>query len=92
MFFQSAPINVSDALKEQGRKLLSPSSNLCPLADVRGTEGLITVQGEVVEVSYSKTCSRPFFIQSIHSIYSPPPLGLNKLLYTLYNKHDAVLN
>lgn len=51
VFFRSAPVQVSEALRLEGEKLLCPVSKETPLSEVRGAWGLLTVQGEVVEVS-----------------------------------------
>lgn len=51
MFFRSAPIALSEELKEQAEALIRPLSPLTPLSTCRNAKGFLTVEGEVIEVS-----------------------------------------
>ena len=50
-FYRSAAIIVSPELKQEAEDLLTPRSPLTPLSACRQSVGLLTVEGEVVEVS-----------------------------------------
>ena len=51
-FFRSSQIQVSEELKKEAEDLLNPSSPLTPPSTCRESVGLLTVEGEVVEVSH----------------------------------------
>ncbi|KAK2837038.1 hypothetical protein Q5P01_014250 [Channa striata] len=53
-FFRSFPVVVSEELKKAGEALLQPASPLTPLNRCSDTKGLMTVEGEVIEVSAVK--------------------------------------
>ncbi len=50
VFFSSAPVLVCQKLKEEAVALLNPTSPLTPLGSCDSAEGLVTVEGEIVEV------------------------------------------
>lgn len=50
-FFRSAPVEVTDALREEAEKLLCPTSVSTAIVEADRAEGFLTIQGEVVEVS-----------------------------------------
>ncbi|XP_077954138.1 uncharacterized protein LOC144392626 [Gasterosteus aculeatus] len=54
LFFRRAPIALSAALKREAELLIHPPSPLTPLSTCREARGLITVEGEVVELSALK--------------------------------------
>ena len=49
-FFRSSPVVCKDGLMEQARALLCPPSLQTTLQDVKGSKGLLTVEGEIVQV------------------------------------------
>ena len=53
LFFRSAPIALSAELKQLAEALIHPPSPLTPLSTCRDARGMISVEGEVVEVSFS---------------------------------------
>ncbi|KAG1928714.1 hypothetical protein F2P79_023497 [Pimephales promelas] len=50
LFFRSAPINITEDIRQQAEALLTPHSPLTPLCTSRDADGLITVEGDVVEL------------------------------------------
>ncbi|XP_036968891.1 uncharacterized protein LOC119027620 [Acanthopagrus latus] len=50
MFFRTTPMTVSEQLHQQAEALLCPRSPLTPLHECHTSEGLITLEGKVVEV------------------------------------------
>ncbi|XP_062416290.1 uncharacterized protein LOC134109760 [Pungitius pungitius] len=54
LFFRSAPIALSADLRQEAQGLIHPPSPLTPLSNCRDARGLITVEGEVVELSTLK--------------------------------------
>ncbi|XP_034409530.1 uncharacterized protein LOC117745362 isoform X2 [Cyclopterus lumpus] len=59
MFFRSAPIVISEDLKQQAEALLHPLSPLTPLSTCREAKGsLMTMEGEVVKLSTVKKISK----------------------------------
>ena len=51
MFFRSAPISLTEEIKQQAEALIRPLSALTPLSTCRDAKGFLTVEGEVIEVS-----------------------------------------
>lgn len=56
MFFRSGPIEVTPELRRQAESLICPPSPLTPLSSCTDTQGLFTVEGEVVQVSPVSAC------------------------------------
>ena len=53
-FLRSSPVQVSEELFNEARKLLDPPSIPTPLGKIKEAKGLITVEGQVVAVSSLK--------------------------------------
>ncbi|XP_077940481.1 uncharacterized protein LOC144406316 [Gasterosteus aculeatus] len=58
VFFRSAPLTVSQELRAQAEALIRPPSPLTPLSTCRDAKDLLTVQGEVVEMSTVKKITK----------------------------------
>ena len=52
MFYWTTPMTVSQQLHQQAKALLCPRSPLTPLHECHTSEGLITLEGKVVEASF----------------------------------------
>ncbi|XP_035510386.1 uncharacterized protein LOC118322726 [Morone saxatilis] len=53
-FFSSTPVPVSQKLQMEAERLLNPVSKMSPLKGIKKTQGLVTVEGEVVKISAIK--------------------------------------
>ncbi|KAK9535961.1 hypothetical protein VZT92_005790 [Zoarces viviparus] len=58
MFFRSAPIQMSEALTKQAEDLIRPISLLTPLRSCSEARDLVTVEGEVIELSSLKKITK----------------------------------
>lgn len=59
MFFRTAPMVVDDKLHEEAQALLFPKSILTPLVESQTAQGLLSVEGQVIEASlFHKLVSR----------------------------------
>ncbi|MEQ2264054.1 hypothetical protein XENORESO_018293 [Xenotaenia resolanae] len=51
-FFRSSPVNVDETLMREATDVLWPHSILTPVAEIHNVKGLLTVEGNIVQVSY----------------------------------------
>ena len=52
MFFKTCDMNVTEELRQEARALLLPRSYATPLSECSSLQGLLTVEGQVIEASF----------------------------------------
>ncbi|MEQ2234474.1 hypothetical protein ILYODFUR_032117 [Ilyodon furcidens] len=50
-FFRSSPVNVDETLMREATDVLWPHSILTPVAEIHNVKGLLTVEGNIVQLS-----------------------------------------